>query len=105
MANPASVTLSSVGTSDPVALDWRSGARTNFAITGSSSGTFAVTPEVTLDDLQLTASPLWIAASCAALTADSSTWQITGPIAGIRMNSTALSSAVLTLRVLQDHGY
>ncbi len=105
MGNPVSVVLSSVGTSASVALDWRSGTKTTFTITGSSSGTFSVTPEVSLDDLQLSLSPVWVAQSSAAITANTSVWEITGPIAGIRMNASALSSAVLTLRVLQDHGY
>ncbi len=105
MAEPISVSLSSVGTSRPVNLDWLSGAKTAFTITGSSSGTFSVTPEGTVNDLQLTASPSWVALSSAALTANSSIWEINGPLAGIRMNAGALSSAVLTLNVLQDHGY
>jgi hypothetical protein len=105
MGNPQVVTLSSVGTSPAINLDWRSGAKTAFSITGSSSGTFSVTPEVTLNDLQLSSSPLWIAQSSVALTANTSVWQINGPVAGIRLNASALSSASLTLWTLQDHGY
>jgi hypothetical protein len=105
MANPIVVTLSSVGVSRHVNLDWRSGAKTAFTITGSSSGTFSVTPEGTVQDLQLTTSPSWVALSSAALTTNSSIWEISGPLAAIRMNASALSSAVFTLNVLQDHGY
>jgi hypothetical protein len=105
MANPIVVTLSSVGVSRHVNLDWRSGAKTAFTITGSSSGSFAVTPEGSVQDLQLTTSPSWVALSSAALTANSSVWQISGPLAAIRMNAGALSSAILVLNVLQDHGY
>jgi hypothetical protein len=105
MANRASVTLSSVGNSAAVNLDWRSGARVNFSITGSSSGSFAVTPQVSLDDLQLVASPSWLNQSSAPLTSNTSVWQLSGPFAALRMSSTALSSAALTLSVLQDHGF
>jgi len=103
--NPILVTLSSLGTSRFVNLDWRSGAKTSFTVTGSSSGTFAFTVEGTLDDLQLTASPVWFSISSAALTTNSSQWQIAAPLAGLRISSTALSSAALALRILQDHGY
>ncbi len=105
MGSPVLVTLSSVGTSRAINLDWFSGAKTAFTITGSSSGTFSVTPEVTVDDLQLSSSPLWVAQSSAALTANTSVWEITGPLAGIRMNCSALSSATLMLRLIQDHGF
>jgi hypothetical protein len=105
MSNPITVTLSSVGTSRACNLDWRSGAATAFSITGSSSGTFAATPQATLDDLQLNSSPVWADLSSAPLTANTSIWSLSGPIAGLRLNSTALSSAALTLRILQDHGY
>lgn len=104
MANPISVTLSSVGTSREINLDWRSGAHTAFSITGSSSGTFSAVAETTVDDLQLVASPSWVAQS-SAITADSSVWQLSGPYAGIRLNASAISSAVLTLKILQDHGF
>jgi hypothetical protein len=104
MANPATVTLSSVGNSAAINLDWRSGAHTAFSITGSSSGTFSVVAETTLDDLQLVSTPSWVAQS-SAITADSSVWQLVGPYAGLRLNASAVSSAVLTLTVLQDHGY
>lgn len=105
MAEPISVTLSSVGVSRHINLDWMSGSRIAFAISGSSSGTFSVTPEATVDDLQLVATPSWIALSSAALSANSSIWQLSGPYAGIRLNASALSSAQLTLKILQDHGY
>jgi hypothetical protein len=72
MAEPVTVTLSSVGTSRPVNLDWLSGAKLAFTITGSSSGTFSVTPEGTINDLQLSSSPSWVALSSAALTTNTS---------------------------------
>ena len=101
MGNPIAVTLSSVGVSRHVNLDWRPGAVTSFSVTGSSSGTFAVSVEATIDDLQLSPSPVWTTESSGIFTANSSIIAIAKPVAAIRMNSSALSSAALTLKVLQ----
>ena len=101
MGNPISVVLSSVGTSRPANLDWMPGGFTSFSVTGSSSGTFSVLVEATLDDLQLSSSPAWVTESSGAFTANSSIVTIAKPVAGIRMNCSALSSAVLTLKILQ----
>lgn len=105
MGMPITTTLSSVGTGRAVNLDYMSAKYTSFAVTGSSSGTFAVLVEGTLDDLQQVASPTWFAVSSATLAANSSINIYQGPLAGIRMNSTALSSAVLTMRILQGIGW
>jgi hypothetical protein len=101
MGNPILVQLSSVGTSRPVNVDWMPGGVASYSVTGSSSGTFAVVVEATLDDLQLSSSPAWVTESSAIFTANSSIVAISKPVAGLRMNSTALSNAVLTLRILQ----
>jgi hypothetical protein len=101
MPNPVTVTLSSVGTSRPVNLDWMPGGTTSYSVTGSSSGTFSVLVEATLDDLELSPSPAWVTESSGAFTANSSIFAIAKPVAGIRMNCSALSSAVLTLKILQ----
>ncbi len=45
-------------------------SKTAFTITGSSSGTFSVTPEGTVDDLMLSSSSVWVALSSAALSAN-----------------------------------
>jgi hypothetical protein len=105
MGMPITTTLSSVGTGRPVNLDWMAAKYTSFAVTGSSSGTFAVFVEGTLDDLQLSSSPTWFTMSSATLSANSSINLYTGPLAGIRLNSTAVSSAVLSLRILQGIGW
>jgi hypothetical protein len=105
MGMPVSVTLSSVGASRAVALDWISGQHTTFAVSGSSSGTFSYVVEGTADDLQKTpaASVAWLSLS-SATTANSSLNIVQGPLAGIRFNASAISSAVLTMRVLQGIG-
>ncbi len=103
MGNPISVTLSSIGVSRFVNLDWRPSVETSYSVTGSSSGAFAVFAEATIDDLQLNSAPVWSTLSSATFTANSSIIAISQPIAAIRLNSTALSSAVLTLKVLQGY--
>lgn len=106
MGMPRSVTLASSTTSTAVNLDWMSGRYTSFAVTGSSSGTFTYTIEGALDDLQQTtaASVAWFALS-SATTTNSSVNQYQGPLAGIRLNASAVSSAILTLRILQGIGW
>lgn len=101
MPNPISVVLSSVGVSRPIGLDWMPGGVTSYSVTGSSSGTFSVLVEGTLDDLQTSPSPAWVTESSGTFTANSSIVAISKPVAGIRLNASAMSSAVLTLRVLQ----
>jgi hypothetical protein len=68
-----------------------------------ASNTYTV--EGTLDDLSQTpaANVAWFALS-SATTANSSINVFSGPIAGIRLNASAISSATLTLRVLQGIG-
>jgi len=104
---PTVITLSSVGTSRALNLDYMSAKYTSFAVTGSSSGTFSVTVEGALDDLQQVsaANVVWFALSTAALTANSSINLYQGPLGGIRLNSTAVSSAVMSLRVMQGIGW
>jgi hypothetical protein len=105
MGMPIQVTLSSSGISRAVNLDWMSGKFTSFAVTGSASGSFTYTVEGTLDDLQQTSSAAvaWIALS-SATTANSSINIVSGALAGIRLNAAAVSSAALTLRILQGIG-
>jgi hypothetical protein len=101
----ATVTLSSVGNTGPINLDWRNGAFTGVSVTGSSSGTFAYSVQYTLDDLMQIASSLvsWINdPNATALSSNSSgVYLYQQPLAGIRLASTALSSAALTMKVVQ----
>jgi hypothetical protein len=105
MGMTISVTASSVGTSRAANLDWQAAKRVSYAVTGSSSGTFTYTIEGSIDDLQATpaASVAWFGLS-SATTANSSLSLYQGPLGGIRLNAAAVSSAVLTLRVLQGIG-
>ena len=104
-ANTISVTVSSVGTSRTVNLDWMNGAPTAVSVTGSSSGTFAYSIQTTLDDPMFVASSVvsWITdPNATALTSNSSgIFTYTAPLAGIRLNSSALSTAVLVMKVTQ----
>jgi len=100
MGMPITVTLSSVGTSRPVNLDWESGRYVSFAVSSTGSAYFV---EGTLDDLQLQATPTWFTLSSSSLTASSSLNLYIGPLAGIRLNSTT-SAGTLSLRILQGIG-
>jgi len=118
------VTLSSAGvpgTSAPAQLNWRGGKPATVSIfvstVGGSSGT--VDLQYTLDDLMLVGGSslaVWQGVSSAigqpATTYNSSTFGSDGvlfqflyPIAAVRMNSTALSSGPLTMKVIQGEGW
>jgi hypothetical protein len=100
-----SVTLSSVGNTRSINLDSIKGDFVGVSVTGSSSGTFAYTVQTTLDDIMDTpaASVSWINdPNATALTANSSgIFLYQQPLAGIRLASTAISGAVLTMKVGQ----
>jgi hypothetical protein len=99
---PVLVTLTSSGIGRAINLDWESGKFTSYTVTQSSSGTASWTAEGSLDDLQLQASPVWFTLSSGS--ANSSLNIISGPLAAIRLNVAAASSAAITLRVLQGIG-
>ena len=103
--------LSSVGVSVQN-LDYMGAKYTCFAVTGSSSGTFAYQIEGTLDDISLSsagtssaAAQFWFALSSGVHTTNSSLNLFQGPLAAVRVNSSAQSNAVLTLRSLQGIGW
>jgi hypothetical protein len=62
--------------------------------------------EGALDDLSQTpaANVAWFALS-SAMTANSSINVFSGPLAGIRLNASAMSSATLTMRIVQGIGW
>ena len=103
MGQPILTSISSVGVSRAVNLDWGAAPRVSFSVTGSSSGTFSYVVEGVIDDLQQVASAnvAWTALS-SATTANSSLNLYQGPLAAIRLNVAAISSATLSLRVLQE---
>jgi hypothetical protein len=71
-------------------------------VTGSSSGTFTYVIEAAPDDLQQTLSSAvsWLALS-SATTANSSLSIFSGALGGMRLNASAVSSAILTLRIMK----
>jgi hypothetical protein len=121
------VTLSSVGTSPPVALSWISGKHTTATVTASSSGaTGDFIVQFTMQDLQRSSLPTWIGLSSNsyAITNAAATHYsianvfpngssggtgecvylpIPGPIAGLRLSSTTISGT-LNLSVIQGEG-
>lgn len=120
-----SVTLSSVGNSDPCALNWTGGRPTSVqVITSSSVGTGDFTLQYTLDDIMRVPSTgvYWSGVSsspyltpstsgASAIHYTSSTiWPdgvfvpFLSPVGAVRLGSTALSSNTLTLKVMQGDG-
>src|SRR5215467_6083891 len=93
-ANTITVTLSSVGTSRPVNLDWANGAPVAVLVLGASANTPA-TLQYALDDVMQTPSSAvtWISDPnfTAATSNTSVAYSYTQPLAAIRLNSSAAS--------------
>jgi hypothetical protein len=113
------------GASTACALNWRSGRPATISVlTNSSVGVGDFTINYSLDDLMLTASSLvaWSGISSASFVTPPTTgaaaihftsstiWpdgvliSLLPAVAAVRLNSTALSSNTLTLKVLQPEG-
>jgi hypothetical protein len=110
------VTLSSVGTTAGINLDWRgSKPVTAVATLGSTTMTADFTIQYTLDDLQLTTTQTWINAGSStgssathfsSANADAAvTMGFAYPIAGLRLSSTAISASSITLKAIQGAGW
>lgn len=106
------ITLSSVGTSNAQNLDWMASKPVSVALTLSSTTLTAdFQVQVTLDDFQnvAAASRSWVGLSTTHYTsaiADAGLLLTNlGPVAGIRLNSTALSSGTITARCEQGTGW
>lgn len=104
------VTLSSVGVSNTMILDYIGAKTTTVRLTlGSTTMTTSAIIQATLDSSMASgSSPTWFTASTVALTsafADAG-YNLTflTPIAGLRISSTAISSNTLTLTALQNAG-
>ena len=108
MGNPTYVTVSSSTTSSVVNLDYRqSPFNVSVAVTGSSSGTFTYTAEFTLDSQQYltaigsTRSLVWFSDANLVSLSSNATGNYMFPVAGVRLNVAAASSAAITMCVLQ----
>ena len=112
------VTLSSVGNSSPVALNWRGGSPTSvYANIGSSTATVDYTIQYTLDDAMLNGSSNQVWINVGSSVGSSATHFSSAnfdagvpvgfayPIAAVRLNSTAISASTLTLRVNQGESF
>jgi hypothetical protein len=104
-AAPIKITQSSSGISSPQNLDWMASRYLSFAVTGSSSGTFSFSVEACLDDLTQTASAAVAWFTLSSGSANSSIAVFQGPLAGLRLNVAAASSAAVVLRALQGIGW
>jgi hypothetical protein len=104
-ANTITVTLSSVGTSRAINLDWMDGSPTAVLVLGASANTTA-TIQYALDDIMLTPSSAvaWISDpnSTAATSNTSVAFTYAQPLTAIRLNSSAASGlSPLTMKVTQ----
>jgi hypothetical protein len=77
----------------------------SFMVSGSSSGTFSYTVEGTLQDITQVASGSLAWASLASGSANSSMSVYLGPLAAVRLNVSAASSASVTLRGVEAIGW
>lgn len=112
----ATVTLSSVGNSPAVNMNWRGGKPISaFVALGSTTMSVDFTIQTTFDDLQLSSSPVWIGLGSSVgssiihySSANADAGIILGlqyPVGALRINSTAISSSVLTMKVMQGEGW
>jgi hypothetical protein len=104
-AAPVTVTLSSVGVSRAINLDWQNGAPVAVLVLGASANTTA-TIQMTLDDIMMTpaANVVWINDPnfTVATSNTSVAFTYTQPLAAIRLNSSAASGlSPLTMKVTQ----
>lgn len=105
-----SITLSSVGVSNALILDYLGAKATTVRVTlGSTTMTANASIQATLDSSAATGvAAAWYAISTTAVTSANAdagvTYNLTTPIAGLRINSTAISSNSITLTALQNAG-
>lgn len=110
-----SVTLSSVGVSSAINLDWRtSGPITALVTLASTTMTTDFTVQFTIDDVQLGQTPTWVSLGSSIgssathfSSANADAPIVLGfiyPVAGLRLSSTAISSSSLTLKAIQMQG-
>jgi hypothetical protein len=105
-ANNVVVSLSSLGTSRVVSLDWMNGAPVGVQVTSTATtGTFVYTVQLTLNDIMMTpaAAVNWINdPNATTLTSNSSgIFVYTQPLAGIRLNSSTAPPSPITMVVTQ----
>ncbi len=116
MPNPQYVTLTGVSCSQTINLSYRRSTPFNasVAVTGSSSGTFTYSVLYTLDDPQFLSNlgpglgsslnsrtPVFFPDANLTAVASNGTTNYMFPVAGVRLSLTAVSSATVTMCVIQ----
>jgi hypothetical protein len=113
MANPLYATLTSVSCSQTINMDYRRfPMNAAVAVTGSSSGTFTYAVLFTLDDQQFLTNlagssslalraPVFFPDANLNGASSNGTTNYMFPVAGVRLSVTAISSAVVTMCVIQ----
>ena len=120
----ATVTLSSVGNSPIVNLNWRGGKPTTaVAVAGSSTTSADFIIQFTMDDSMIAGStvPTWFGFSSNTFSIEDSPASsvfpgtsgvpecvfipLNGPVAGLRLSSTSIGSGSVVLKVIQGEGW
>lgn len=117
MANPLYATLTSVSCSQTINMDYRRfPMNAAVAVTGSSSGTFTYSVLYTLDDQQFLTNlggtmgagsslasrvPVFFPDANLSAASSNGTTNYMFPVAGVRLSVTAISSATVTMCVIQ----
>ncbi len=101
---PAAVTLSSVGTSPAISLDYWAARPTLAAVYGSSGGfTGAASLQVSADDPKVSPTT-WITDPAMTALTSAAFATYLGPIAQLRLSSSALTSGSIVLKAVQSIG-
>jgi hypothetical protein len=99
------VTLSSVGNSNYLCLDYIGAQTTTFCVTASTSGTINYNVQATLQSPMLPNSSGWFLISSAVLTSSQyGPVSLLTPLAGLRLTSSNLSNGTVQLEILQNAG-
>src|SRR3972149_4016888 len=108
MSTPKYISVTSVSTSETIWLDYnQSPFNASVSVTGSSSGTFSYTVQYTLDSQQFlsvlgsTRSPVYFSDANLVSLSSNATGNYMFPVAGVRISVSALSSATVTMCILQ----
>jgi len=121
----ATITLSSVGTSVPSALNWRGGKPTTVSVNTSNTGSSVFfNVQYTLDDVQLTApaaiawqnlssaySDVGVISGAGSTFASSNIvpdgllFSFLSPFGAVRLNSTSITNGPLIMKVMQGEAW
>lgn len=97
---PQVVTLSAVGTSAPIPIDWKQ-SPVNVGLGVVVSGVLTYTVEHCFEDILGGVTPNWLPNATLAAATTSQSGNYAFPVTAVRLNVTAWTSGTATLNVLQ----